>query len=97
MTDFCISAVRYNDDRKHIAYVRVHQDLNNKIGTRRTVERAFVADFVRLEKASFQTITFNATTKKWENGARVHVIEDEFLTTDRNSTKRDNLGNLPEF
>ena len=30
-------------------------------------------------------------------GGRVHVIEEDFLTTDPNDTKRDNLGNLQEF
>jgi hypothetical protein len=33
----------------------------------------------------------------WTRGADVHLIDDVYLTTDRNSTERDNLGNLPEF
>ncbi|EJM94755.1 DUF3892 domain-containing protein [Pseudomonas sp. GM67] len=96
MTDFCITAVRYSTDRKHINYVQVGEEKSDSIGTRRTVERAFVADLIRLGKASFQT-----RIKKSDGllyvGARVHLIDDTYLTTDRNSTERDNLESLPEF
>lgn len=96
MADFCITAVRYNENHSHIAFVRVHEEKPGKIGTRRTIPRAFVADLIRLGKATFQT-RMQGTDGKWKLGAQVHTIEDEYLTTDRNSTKRDNLGNLPEF
>jgi hypothetical protein len=55
-----------------------------------------VADLIRRGNAAFQTRTKTADDK-WKQGADVHLIDDEYLTTDRNSTKRDNLGNLPEF
>lgn len=96
MTDFCISAVSYDATKQHIDWVRVHQDLDTKIGPSRTVARAFVADLIRLNKATFQTI-IKDSEGKWQNGAHVHVTDGEYLTTDRNSTKRDNLGNLPTF
>ena len=96
MADFCITAVRYNEDRSHIEYVRVNEEKPEKIGTNRTVSRAFVADLIRLGKATFQTRT-KTPECKWKLGAPVHLIEEIYLTTDRNSTKRDNLGNLPEF
>lgn len=96
MTDFCITAVRYNKDKSHIEYVKVREEKETTIGEQRTVARAFVADLIRLDKATFQT---RVQTKdgKWTRGANVHLIDDVYLTTDRNSTERDNLGNLPEF
>lgn len=97
MADFGITAVRYNSSKTHIDYVQVRQDLPDAFGPPRTVSRAFVADLIRMGKASFQTWTMNTSTNKWNVGAHVHVIDGEYLTTDRNSTKRDNLGNLPQF
>lgn len=96
MTDFCITAVRYNKDKSHIEEVMVREEMEKKIGKPRTVARAFVADLIRLDKATFQT-RIQKADGKWAIGANVHLINDEYLTTDRNSTKRDNLGNLPEF
>lgn len=96
MADFCITAVRYNKDQSHIVYVQVREEIPGKVGSPRTVPRAFVADLIRRGNAAFQTRTKTADNK-WKKGADVHLIDDEFLTTDRNSTKRDNLGSLPEF
>ena len=96
MTDFCITAVRYSKDRDHIESVEVREEKPESIGLRRTVARAFIADLIRLGKATFQTRIKNADGN-WYHGAHVHLIDDTFLTTDRNSTKRDNLGSLPEF
>jgi hypothetical protein len=47
-------------------------------------------------KATFCTSVKNAEGKLTQ-GAHVHVLDDEFLTTDPNSKLKDNLGNLPEF
>ncbi|HCF2132181.1 TPA: DUF3892 domain-containing protein [Pseudomonas aeruginosa] len=96
MADFCITAVRYSKDRNHIEYVQVREEKSKTIGAPRTVARAFVADLIRLEKASFQT-RMKTADDTWMRGADVHLIDDVYLTTDRNSTERDNLGNLPEF
>lgn len=94
--DFCITAVRYNEDRSHIEDVQVREEKGDSIGPGRDVPRVFVADLIRLGKATFQTRT-KTIENKWTFGARVHLIEDVYLTTDKNSTTRDNLGNLPEF
>lgn len=99
MADFCITKVKYSFGGTHIESVIVREEipLKGKIGPDRKVDRAFVADLIRLGKASFQTRTWNATKKEWDVGAKVHLIENEFLTTDKNSKKRDNLENLPTF
>ncbi|MDS9878996.1 hypothetical protein RMI40_29595 [Pseudomonas protegens] len=99
MTDFCVTKVKYSDDRSHIQSLIVREEIpaKSKIGPDRKVDRAFVADLIRLGKASFQTRIWNANDKAWDVGAKIHLIEDEFLTTDKNSKKRDNLENLPTF
>ncbi|HHA2786220.1 TPA: DUF3892 domain-containing protein [Stenotrophomonas maltophilia] len=96
MTDFCITAVRYSSNGSHIEYVYVNEELPGKIGSNRVVPRAFVADLIRMKKATFQT-RVETPEGKFRVGAAVHVIDDQYLTTDPNSTKRDNLGNLPQF
>lgn len=97
MADFCITKVKYSDDGEHIEWVVVREELDSKIGEERMVSRAFIADLIRLGKASFMTRNWDAANKFWATGADVHVVDGQFLSTDRNSRKRDNLGNLPRF
>ncbi|WP_411565118.1 DUF3892 domain-containing protein [Pseudomonas orientalis] len=97
MADFCITAVRYDTERKHINYVEVREDVPEGFGPKRTVPRAFVADLIRKNKATFATWILIKETGKFKMGADVHVVESVYLSTDSNSTKRDNLANLPEF
>jgi hypothetical protein len=96
MTDFCITAVRYNEQKSHIDFVRVNEEKGRELGPSRTVPRAFVADLIRLKKASFQT-KLKTPEGVWKVGAEVHIIDNDYLTTNKNPTKRDNLENLPEF
>ena len=96
MADFCITAVRYNSSREHIEKLKVREEKTKSVGQPRTVSRAFIADLIRLKKASFITRTKNEDGK-WSKGATVITIDDIYLTTQSNSTQRDNLGNLPEF
>lgn len=100
MADFCITEVRYNKDKSHIKFVKVRERKQGEngiqIGSPRIVSRAFVADLIRLGKVSFQTNT-KTNNGQWKKGAEVLLFGQEFLTTDRNKTERDNLGELPEF
>lgn len=96
MANLCITAVRYNHDHSHIEYVRVNEERPGEIGPNRMVARAFVAYLIRLDKAAFQT-RMKTPEGKWRIGAQVHLVDDVYLTADRNSHKRDNLENLPEF
>jgi len=96
MADFCITAVKYSNDRKHIEWLIVKEEKPTSIGLDRVVARAFVADLIRLKKATFQTRTI-MQDGKYQVGAQVHVIDEVYLTTNRNSSERDNLENLPEF
>ena len=97
MADFCVTAVRYARDRSHIEAVRLARNLPGKFGVFRIVERAFVAELINLGKVTFETWVQSPADGKWRKGADIHVIDEEFLTTDKNSSKRDNLENLPEF
>lgn len=100
MADFCVTAVRYNKERKHIDFLHVREETKRDgkpfLGQIRIVPRAFVADIIRRGNATFQT-RIEKSPGTWSVGAHIHVIDEEYLTTDRNSTQRDNLENLPEF
>lgn len=95
MANFCITHVKYSNDGKHIEWLGVREELEGAVGPMRLVQRAFVAALVRQELATFITRTWNPKTEKWRRGADVHVLEETYLTTDPNKTKRDNLGELP--
>ncbi|RMO09250.1 hypothetical protein ALQ48_01890 [Pseudomonas coronafaciens pv. zizaniae] len=96
MTDYCISAVSYDSQGSHIQWVRVHKDLGTSVGEGMVCAREFVADLISSNKATFQTIVPGVSIK-WKDGSRIHVIDKVYLTTDSNSTKRDNLGSLETF
>ena len=97
MADFCITQVRYNEAREHIVFVHVREEKGgDNVGAPRTVSRHFIADLIRLGKASFQTRT-EGRNGNWIKGASVVVYDKKFLTTEGNRTQRDNLGELPEF
>lgn len=95
MADFCITHVKYSADGKHIEWVGVREEKETTVGPMRLVARAFVAALIRRGHASFITRTWNAEKETWKPGAEVHVLEEHYLTTDKNNTKRDNLGSLP--
>lgn len=96
MYDYAITAVRYDSTETHIQAVRVHKDLGSSIGEAMVCDRAFVADLIASNKATFQTVV-KGTTIAWQDGAHIHVIDDVYLSTDPNGRKKDNLGNLPTF
>lgn len=94
MTLYYISAVRMDASNKHIEYVKIIKGGKGEADT--TINsRQFVAELINDGATKFKTIT--KKDGKRVNGADVHVIDDIFLSTDRNSTKRDNLGSLPKF
>lgn len=97
MADFFITAVQYNEDKNHIESVEVREDLGwGSVGEVRLVPRAFIVDLIRLDKASFRTAT-HEYNGKWTSGDNVVTYGQDFLTTEGNSTRRDNLDELPEF
>lgn len=95
MANFCITKVKYSSDGQHIEWLAVREEFKDTVGRERLVQRAFVASLIRLGLASFITRVWSATEETYKKGADVHVIEDHYLSTDRNNSTRDNLGSLP--
>lgn len=99
MTDFYISAVKMDSNAQHIEWVKVHEVSRdgswNTLGS--VSSRKFIGELISTGKVSFTTVVKNQTTGKWYIGAKVEVMDDGYITTDPNKTKRDNLGNLPKF
>ena len=100
MPDFFVLSVQYNGDHTHIEKLKVRRELvvdgKVQLGPVRIVPRAFVADLINSGKVTFITRVKGGDNLMYK-GADIHVIENEFLSTDRNSRTRDNLENLPEF
>jgi hypothetical protein len=92
MADFFISGIRREKPGGHIQQVQV---IKSGKAVRMTADRAFVADLITLGKTTFQTIFWE--NNAWRYGAHVHVVDGEYLATDRNARKEDNLENLPAF
>lgn len=95
MADFYIYQIRKDSHGRHIDYVKTIQS-GKKAGDATITSRQFVAELINSGKATFKTITKNSGGE-WVYGAVVHVIDNIYLTTEPNSTTRDNLGNLPTF
>jgi len=96
--DYCISAVRYNEDETHIVKVKVHLDNSDTIGSSSEWTREKVVSAIE-GGTTFVTI-FKGNDGKWEKGQDVHVVKvngKKYIRTDKNSRAADNLENLPEF
>lgn len=95
--DYLISAVRYNTDDTHIIMVKQHNDKGDKISTSEEVARLTVVNNL---KSDHSYMTIYDDDGKWKKGEEVRIIRvgnSEFITTDPNETKKDNLGKLSTF
>lgn len=95
--DYCISAVKYSDDQTHIEKVRVHEDKGDKLGGGIIWSRTQV--ITKIEN-SYSFVTVYKDNGKWKKGETVHIVEvddEKYIRTDKNKTKNDNLGSLPEI
>lgn len=96
--DYLISAVKYNEKNTHIVEVKQRTDLDDKVSEATKVNRANVVSNLKAGK-TYMTIYQNEN-KEWKKGEDVRIKKvdgTEYITTDPNETKRDNLGKLPEF
>lgn len=91
---FYITAVRMNQANTHIDSVKIVQ-AGKRMNEATINSRQFVAELINKNAAEFKT--WVRIDGEWKVGAQVHVVDDVYLSTDRNSTKRDNLANLPRF
>ncbi len=92
MTDFYICAIHRDKPGGHIQQVKV---IKSGKALKMIADRAFVAELITLGNTKFKTIFME--NGAWRNGADVHVVDGEFLATDRNARKEDNLESLPTF
>ena len=96
--DFGISAVRYSSDEAYIDKVKVHEDKDTEMGAGIEKTRKQVIAGMKLGQ-TYVTI-LKGDDGKWRRGQDVHIIEidgEEFIRTDANKKKSDNLENLPQF
>ena len=96
--DYLISAVQYNNDKTHIIMVKQHIDQVDNVSPPVEVSRLDVVINLK-NNDSYMTI-YEANEGQWKRGEEVEIIKvgnSEFITTDPNETKKDNLGELPQF
>ncbi len=98
--DYLISAVRYVETKttKHISHIKVHRDLGDSVGESEIWSREDVVNAIDLN-STFITIfeDGNNTFKKGAEVEKIRINNEWFITTEPDQTKKDNLGNLPEF
>jgi len=97
--DYLISAVQYDPTESHIEKVKAHTDNGDTVGVASVVSRSTVVQNIE-SGITYATITKDATNQKWLRGADVGVISvdgEKYIRTDRDRTKKDNLGQLPRF
>jgi hypothetical protein len=96
--DYLISRVRFNSSETHIDKVEVYPDNGDKLGVKTEFTRQTVIALID-KGYTFATI-FKNGDGKWDMGAHVEVVPIEgirYIKTYADSTKRDNLDNLPRF
>ena len=95
--DYVIVGIRYNDDHSRIVAVKRRPDQGEKLGGEVRVGKKDIIDGI---SAGHTHITAYWSNGSWSRGEDVRVIRvdgTDFIRTDRNRTKVDNLGELPEF
>lgn len=95
--DYVITAVRYSEDRSHIADLEIRVDQDSTIGAPEELTREAV---VRMIEQGYTFVTAYVRNGQWSRGADVSVVtigRDKYLRTDRNQVRADNLGELPEL
>jgi hypothetical protein len=96
--DYSIVAVKRGRDGSSIAEVKVFPDNGETFGAAQFANRQEVINAIG-RGTTFVT-AYMKQDQKWYRGADVHVVEVEwqkYIRTDKNATKADNLGNLPEY
>ena len=96
--DYCISAVRYDESRTHITYVKAYADNGEKLVDESTYSRLTVVEAIE-KGTTFITVLQNSEGKM-NKGQKVIVVvinNAKYIKTVDNKREVDNLENLPEF
>jgi hypothetical protein len=98
--DCLISHVRYDDAETQIDQVRARADHGDKLGEPSEVTRRRVVALLK-NGTTFMTIYKSTTdSDRWTEGAAVRIVridDTDYIRTDADQAKQDNLGNLPRF
>ncbi|GFM90774.1 DUF3892 domain-containing protein [Pseudomonas cichorii] len=97
MAEFLIFGVAYNKDDQHIDWVVVSRAVDRKLRGLSLVSRQFIVELIKTESATFKTATIHREINIYEEGAKVHIYDDEYLTTAADDTEKNNLESLPSF
>ena len=101
--DYYVTKVHYNNtDEDHIEAVKRHtvnDDGSFKDGDFNTTPRSTVVSDIN-NILTYLTLNEKQDGNGWIFGEDIHVVNvdgEDFVRTDQNKTKQDNLGELPEF
>lgn len=95
--DYVIVAANRADDNSRISIVRRRPYLGEKLGDPTIETRTEIIASIKDGKSH---VTAYWKDKHWVQGEDVRVVNlggTDFIRTDRNETKADNLGSLPKF
>lgn len=96
MANYYITAVGKSNNDSHISHALVHAPTERGRLSKGTVySKAQIIGF--MSNHTFQTVTYDYSDGCWRIGAdvgKIRVAGVDYLRTDRDSTARDNLGNL---
>ncbi|WP_061286344.1 DUF3892 domain-containing protein [Leptospira interrogans] len=96
--DYLISKVCYASGGTPIKEVATRQDNGESVSTStQSLTRSQV--ITKIENGS-TFVTIFEKDGKWNKGANVEIVKidgEKYIRTDKNSTKRDNLENLPTY
>jgi hypothetical protein len=98
--DFLIVRVRFNATDTHINQVEYREDMDESIGPARQATRSTIVDSIKNGTTFVTAPPDPSNPSKVDRGASVRVVvidREEFLRTDSDRIKRDNLDNLPRF
>jgi hypothetical protein len=96
--DFVITKVKYNIDHSHIVGAEIRADTGEAISS--DYRRVLRQEVISLMLGGRSFVTAYMQDGKWRKGEDVRVVTihgESFIRTDENSTKKDNLGSLPEY
>jgi hypothetical protein len=100
--DYLITGVRYNSNEIFITYVEIRKDNGNDTGKAEMYTRESIVASIKKNVTFCTAITQidDEGKKSFKKGSDVNIIVIdgiEYLRTDQNKTKRDNLENLPQI
>ena len=97
--NFAITGVRYDEGHSFINNCQVRKYHDSVLDTPETLSRQTIISSIKMGK-TYVTAIKSPSSGKWECGADVEIVNIEgidYLRSDRNRTRKDNLENLPEI